>query len=147
MNVLLADYISQWIIGLHVTHPKLLNGFCLNLVSGIFAFAPYHCKITPSHTKPQLNSTCFLNYRISRKLPQHINCASPYYHLQGKTICLYSVKSRDSSVGIALGYGLDDRGFEFRQGLGIFFFTTISRPILWPTQSPIQWVPGTLSMG
>jgi hypothetical protein len=29
--------------------------------------------------------------------------------------------------GIALGYGLDDRGFESRQELGIFFFTTASR--------------------
>jgi len=26
----------------------------------------------------------------------------------------------------ALGYGLDDRGFEFRQRLGIFLFTTCS---------------------
>jgi hypothetical protein len=33
-----------------------------------------------------------------------------------------------------LGYGLDDRGFESRQGLGIFLFTTVSRPALGPTQ-------------
>jgi hypothetical protein len=37
--------------------------------------------------------------------------------------------------GIALDYGLDDRWFESRQGLGIFFFTTASRPALPPTQS------------
>jgi hypothetical protein len=49
--------------------------------------------------------------------------------------------------GIALGYGLDDRGFESLQGLGIFLFTTASRPALRPTQSPIQWVPGALSLG
>jgi hypothetical protein len=37
-------------------------------------------------------------------------------------------KSRDSSVGIALGYGLDDRGsrVRFPEGLGIFLFTTAS---------------------
>jgi hypothetical protein len=29
---------------------------------------------------------------------------------------------------MALGYGLDDRGIEFRQGLGIFLFTTDSQP-------------------
>jgi hypothetical protein len=47
----------------------------------------------------------------------------------------------------ALGYGLDDRGFEYRQGLGIFLFTTVSRPALGPTQPPIQRVPGALSIG
>jgi hypothetical protein len=47
--------------------------------------------------------------------------------------------------GIALGYGLDDRGFESRQGLGIF--STASRPALWPTQPPTQWVSGALSLG
>jgi hypothetical protein len=43
--------------------------------------------------------------------------------------------------GIALGYGLDDQGFESRQRPGIFLFTTASRPALVSTQSPIQWVP------
>jgi len=46
--------------------------------------------------------------------------------------------------GIALGYGLDDRVFESRQGLGIFFFTTTSRSALGPTQPPIQLVPGAV---
>jgi hypothetical protein len=49
--------------------------------------------------------------------------------------------------GIVLGYGLDDRGFESRQGLGIFFPTSASRPALGPTQPPMQWVPGALSLG
>jgi len=31
-------------------------------------------------------------------------------------------------------YGLDGRGFESRQGLGIFQFTTASRPALEPTE-------------
>jgi hypothetical protein len=43
-----------------------------------------------------------------------------------------------------LGYELDDREFESRQGLGIFLFTTASRPALGLTQPPIQWVTGTL---
>jgi hypothetical protein len=34
--------------------------------------------------------------------------------------------------GIALGYGLDGRGFESRQGMGIFLFTTASKPALGP---------------
>jgi hypothetical protein len=49
--------------------------------------------------------------------------------------------------GIALRYGLDDRGFESSQGLGIFLFTTASRPALRPTQPPTQWVTGALSLG
>jgi hypothetical protein len=59
------------------------------------------------------------------------------------------MSNRDSSVGIGLGYGLDDRGggFESRQGLGIFLLTTPSRTALGPIQRPIQWVKGTLSLG
>jgi hypothetical protein len=60
------------------------------------------------------------------------------------------LQSRDSSVGIALGYGLNDRGSRVRfsgEGLGIFLFTTASRTALGPTQPPNQWVPGALSLG
>jgi hypothetical protein len=50
---------------------------------------------------------------------------------------------------MALGYGLDVRGsrVRFLAGLGIFFFTTASRTALEPTQPPIQWVQGVLSLG
>jgi hypothetical protein len=40
-----------------------------------------------------------------------------------------------------MGYWLN------QQGIGIFLFTTASRPALEPTQPPIQWVPGALSLG
>jgi hypothetical protein len=43
-----------------------------------------------------------------------------------------------------MGYGLDDRGFKSRQELGVFLFTTASRPALVPTEPPIQCVPGAL---
>jgi hypothetical protein len=49
--------------------------------------------------------------------------------------------------GTPLGYGLDDRGFESRQGLGIFLFTTASRPARVPTQHLIKLVPGAFSLG
>jgi hypothetical protein len=37
--------------------------------------------------------------------------------------------------------------FDSRRGLGIFLFTTASRTALGPTQPPIQWVRGALSLG
>jgi hypothetical protein len=46
-----------------------------------------------------------------------------------------------------LSYGLNDRGFESRQRLGIFLLTTESRAALEHTQPPINWVPGVLSLG
>jgi hypothetical protein len=49
--------------------------------------------------------------------------------------------------GIELGYELDDRGLECRRWLLIFLLITASRPALGPTQPPIQWVPGALSVG
>jgi len=36
--------------------------------------------------------------------------------------------------------------FDFREELGIFLFTTVSRPALDPTQPPIQGLPGALSL-
>jgi len=55
-----------------------------------------------------------------------------------------SVKvGRDSSVGIATGYGLDGPGIEFRWGRD---FPHLSRPALGPIQLPVQWVTG-LSRG
>jgi hypothetical protein len=42
----------------------------------------------------------------------------------------------------------DERsGFDSRQLVGFFLLVTSSRPALEPTQPPIQWVPGALSLG
>jgi hypothetical protein len=38
-------------------------------------------------------------------------------------------------------------GFNSRQGLGIFLFITASKPVLGPTQLPIQWVSRALYLG
>jgi hypothetical protein len=48
---------------------------------------------------------------------------------------------------LAKGWTIRVLGFDSWQGLGIFLFTTTSRMALGPTQPPIQWVPGVLSLG
>jgi len=50
---------------------------------------------------------------------------------------------RESAVGVATRYGLDGPGIESQWGRD---FTNPSRPVLGPTQLPLQWVPG-LSRG
>jgi hypothetical protein len=59
------------------------------------------------------------------------------------TITGFWALSRDSVVGIATGYGVDDRGVGVR--LESRIFSTSSRPAPGSTQPPIQRVPGALS--
>jgi hypothetical protein len=53
-------------------------------------------------------------------------------------------RRRDSAVGMATGYGLNDRGFGVRVPVWSRIFSTWSRPALGLTLPPIQWVPGEL---
>jgi len=46
-----------------------------------------------------------------------------------------------------MGWMIGVLGFNSRWGLGIFLSTAVSRTALGPTQRPIQWVPGALSLG
>jgi hypothetical protein len=46
-----------------------------------------------------------------------------------------------------MGWMIRVLGFDLKQGLGIFLFTTVSRPAMGPTQPPIQWVLVALSLG
>jgi hypothetical protein len=62
---------------------------------------------------------------------------------------LSEIKTRDTSVGIALGYGLNDRGsrVRFLAGAGNFSLHNRVQTGLVLTQPPIQWVPGAPSLG
>jgi hypothetical protein len=57
---------------------------------------------------------------------------------------LFVVKSRDSSVSIVIGCGLDSHVLIPSKGK-IFLFSVMSSPALRPTQFPVQWVSGALS--
>jgi hypothetical protein len=68
-----------------------------------------------------------------------------FHGIRGEIILILCFKW--STSGITVGYGLDNLGFESRQGLGIFPFITASRQPLGHTQLPMQWGPGSLSFG
>jgi hypothetical protein len=54
--------------------------------------------------------------------------------------------SRDSAVGIATGYGLDDRGVGVRVPVVSRIFSSSCRPD-WLWGPPIECVPGALTPG
>jgi hypothetical protein len=62
-------------------------------------------------------------------------------------VCVREREIRDSLVGIANGYWLDDRGFDSQYGQETCLYSITSRPALGPTQHRIQWVPEVLSRG
>jgi hypothetical protein len=85
-------------------------------------------------------SLCIL--RLARSI--HLDCS-----FSGELVSFIPTNSpilgsRDSSVGIATVYGLDGRGIGVRVPIRAVFYVTSSssRPVLGPTQPPIQWVPG-----
>jgi hypothetical protein len=53
----------------------------------------------------------------------------------------------ESVQWLAMGWTIRVLGFDTQQGLGIFLFTIMSGSALGPTQPPIQWVLGALSLG
>jgi hypothetical protein len=63
------------------------------------------------------------------------------------TYATYLIRSRDSSVGIATGYGLDDWGTGVRVPVDSRIFSTSSISALGSIQPPIQWVTEALSPG
>jgi hypothetical protein len=93
------------------------------------------------HTKKNIQLQNLENYSINTG------------YIVGLNYILYFVyiphKSQDSSVGISTDYGLEDWmiGVRIPAGAGKFLFDTVSRPALGPTQPPIQWVIGLISLG
>jgi hypothetical protein len=59
---------------------------------------------------------------------------------------MLSIMSRDSSVGIATGYGLNGQSSSPGR-VEIFLLSMSSRPVLGTNQPPTQWVPGVKRPG
>jgi hypothetical protein len=86
------------------------------------------------------------DYVAGRGLTQSSGPTIYWVWLKVKSVRIYS-NSRDSSVGIALGYGLDDRGSRVRFPAGAGNFSLHQRVQNGPTQPPIQWVTVPLCLG
>jgi hypothetical protein len=68
-------------------------------------------------------------------------------HIKGTIIRMLRAVITQLVQHWATGWTIGVQGFDSWRGLGIFLFTTMSRTALRPTQPPIQWVPGALSLG
>jgi hypothetical protein len=92
--------------------------------------AKYHAVKVYGVVEVQLR--VFLTSGLDR---EELSASRPYRFNPGT----YQYLGTGTGCGIALGYMLVDRGFESRQRLGIFLFTTaVFRPALRPTEPPIQ---------
>jgi hypothetical protein len=84
------------------------------------------------------------------KLVQEIKRVKMEEAIRSMSCHIFSVFNHFHKLSfIALSYGLDDRGFQSRQWVGIFLHflhSTTSRSALGHTQPPIHWVTGSLSL-
>jgi hypothetical protein len=103
-----------------------------------------------------LHETCFHSIHTRDRIRNYMKLRPAFSSffasllLHNRVICYdIHVTCRDSWVGIATGYGLEDGGvgIRFPKGSKIFLFSTSATPALGPTQSPIQCVTGALSPG
>jgi hypothetical protein len=119
--------------------------WCLIRSTGRVIFSTWP-KAISSMTYPDLDAIVCLQQKPTSQNWRIMKGQLPGQHVLSRCNCIgcfiWPFNDGLPEAGIALGYGLDDRYFESRQGLGIFLFTTASRPALGPTQFPIQWVRG-----
>jgi hypothetical protein len=65
-----------------------------------------------------------------------------------KRISVFRLGARVAQSEWKLGYGLNNWDLTLgRVNMGFFLFTTVSRPVLGPTQPPMKWLWGIFDPG
>jgi hypothetical protein len=142
----------------------LSSHHCLDLPNALYFWFPQQ---NPIYIPISANS-CYMPSRTNPPPLDHSNCiwrrvqvlkflimscspATHYFIPFSPNIFLRIpvIRNRDSSVGTAIGYGLDDQGGRSSSPgrVNIFHFSISSRSALGSTQPPIKSVPGALSRG
>jgi hypothetical protein len=91
-------------------------------------------------------SSCFYVSYIIKCCNLIFSCIYNVFVFSYIIIVTHCSRSRGSSVSIVSDYGLDNRGL-ITDRQRIFLLASASRPALGPNQTPVQWVPGVLSLG
>jgi hypothetical protein len=124
-----------------------LNAYTLNLWTRALSENPLPVQLVENFrtrygTRKSLPSP---NAQATRPYPERanpVNTLAPHSFTIPFNIILLN---RDSVVGAATAYGLDDRGVVDRVPVvSRILFSTSSRPALGSTQPPTQWVPEAL---
>jgi hypothetical protein len=133
--VLDATPSSSYFLSNYKKHPKIVSNFAV-LPCPKFTFL---CAALPG-----LHNLALSCRPHSAQKCQGRRICHSAKQLSNLPIHIINKDSRESSVGITLGYGLDDRGSRVRSpggGLGIFLFTTASRTAL--GAHPASYTMGT----
>jgi hypothetical protein len=127
--------------------PSALNYFIYIAEADLGIHRPYHVTRTefwgaPTQLEPKTLPRCKdAKFYSTHSTMQYVFHHCLHYHQRD------GAGSRDSSVGIALGYGLDYSRVRFPAGAGNFSLHHRVQNGSGVHSPPIQWAPGDLSLG